>query len=779
MSVSLNEELKDTYSEIEEIGSGGGGIVFKAYHKGLQKYVVLKKMRSQVKGILNERTETDTLKNLHHTYLPQVYNFFKSGDDAYTVMDFIEGKSFEQLIKEKHKFTKKQVLKYTQQLCEAMAYLHKQTPPVMHGDIKPANIMLKPDDNICLIDFNISGFLSDGDMITVGYSAGYASPEQCQAVQSLKNVTLDKQSSVTNKQIGLEEDATLLSENQSEEETEIIDVANENMTVMSNNKLNEETTILFNNEEDKTELLADYEAVEMQLQQDKAASWKSELLEQDAHSKKRESVIVDNSALRIDLRADVYSIGATLYHLATGIRPNADTEKNLPVEEVTAEYSNGFSVIISKAMERDPDKRFKDAEEMLRAVKNMHKYDKSYKALLIKQEVVFLLMMLFVGSFLLLFFSGKQRMKLERNETYETMIEQLVEARMQAPETFEILYDKARSFMPQRLDADYQKAVLLAEQGQYEEDITFITEHLLNESNLIGQDFADDVYYILADCYFELEAYKEAVVYYKAAVDLNGQVSLYYGDYAIALVYCGRIDNAEEILRRGRENGMATDYVLLASAEIESAKGKYDEAEAHFQECIQTTANEEIRLRAYVLYDKTLRKQENSEEILLQSVDLLIRAQTELEMSNHILILERLAQDYIDLSALSGDLEYDRKALAVLDKIVQHGWDNKLTHLNRAILYEKLGTFEEAEEILRQLAEEDPENYVFFKRLAILEIDMQSERTNEERNYGQFLQYYDKTIELYEKAGSAGNDIEIQWLEQAREELEDGGWLEE
>ena len=105
MTGTSREEFKGLYSDITEIGSGGGGVIFKAYHQRLQKYVVLKKMRTQVHGILDERMETDILKNLHHEYLPQVFDFLKIENDVYTVMDFVDGKSFEQLIKEKVLFS--------------------------------------------------------------------------------------------------------------------------------------------------------------------------------------------------------------------------------------------------------------------------------------------------------------------------------------------------------------------------------------------------------------------------------------------------------------------------------------------------------------------------------------------------------------------------------------------------------------------------------------------------------------------------------------------------
>ena len=631
MTGTSREEFKGLYSDITEIGSGGGGVIFKAYHQRLQKYVVLKKMRTQVHGILDERMETDILKNLHHEYLPQVFDFLKIENDVYTVMDFVDGKSFEQLIKEKVLFSNKQILKYTRQLCEVMAYLHKQKPPVLHGDIKPANIMLKPDDNICLIDFNIAGFLSEGTMVTVGYSEGYASPEQCQAVQSLENSAF-----YTKQSVRTSEEKTILQQTPMSAKND----ATEALTVMS-------------------DYLKEYKTT--------------------SPVKQRESITLDNSVIKIDLRADVYSIGATMYHLATGVRPSTEPEKNLPIENIAEGYSNGFSVIINKAMEAEPDRRFANAGEMLQALEKIHKYDRKYKILIIKQEIAYFAMVLFIGASVLMFFLGEQRMKVEQLEEYDAIITELTIARENDSAQFESLYEKACTLMPEKLDAHYQKAVYLTEQCRYEENILFIQENLLNQTSLSGQDFADDTYYLIANCYFELEEYKEAVVYYQAAVERNGQVSQ----------YCGRIDNAEEVLGQGRERGMGSDYVLLVSAEIESAKGKYDEAIAHFKECIDSTTNQTMKLRAYILCDKTFRKKGDTEEILQESTELLIKATTDVELGDQLLVFERLAQDYIDLASITGNEQYDENALAVLEEIIKHGWDNDTTHMNKAILLQK------------------------------------------------------------------------------------------
>ena len=175
--------ISDTYTILEIVGSGSGGIVYKAYHKRLRKYVVLKKMRVPHRRLEENRRETDILKQLRHSYLPGVIDFINISGEIYTVMDFIEGESLERYIAAGRRFAPGEAVRYVTQLLEALAYLHSQTIPVIHGDIKPSNIMLTPDGNICLIDFNISGYLTDSPVVVAGYTAGYASPEQEQAIR--------------------------------------------------------------------------------------------------------------------------------------------------------------------------------------------------------------------------------------------------------------------------------------------------------------------------------------------------------------------------------------------------------------------------------------------------------------------------------------------------------------------------------------------------------------------------------------------------------------------
>lgn len=163
-----------------EIGAGGGGVVYLGRHIRLDKQVVLKADKRKLSaGEEKLRNEVDLLKGLSHTYIPQVYDFVQAKDTVYTVMDYVEGESLDKLLKRGQTIPQRMVIKWACQLLEALSYLHSQKPHgILHGDIKPANIMLRPDGNICLIDFNIALALGEEGAVRVGYSRGYASPEQ-------------------------------------------------------------------------------------------------------------------------------------------------------------------------------------------------------------------------------------------------------------------------------------------------------------------------------------------------------------------------------------------------------------------------------------------------------------------------------------------------------------------------------------------------------------------------------------------------------------------------
>lgn len=172
-----NEMLNGTYQIIREIGAGGMGVIYLAYHHNLRKYVVIKKIKEDFVGQLDVRAEVDIMKNLRHSYIPQIYDFIQLGTDIYTVMDYIDGHDLKYYITNNTWFTEEELIKWLTQSLEVLEYLHSQTPPIIHSDIKPANIMLDTDGDICLIDFNIS-FEQNNFQHVIAATAAYAPKEQ-------------------------------------------------------------------------------------------------------------------------------------------------------------------------------------------------------------------------------------------------------------------------------------------------------------------------------------------------------------------------------------------------------------------------------------------------------------------------------------------------------------------------------------------------------------------------------------------------------------------------
>lgn len=171
------EIIGGMYQIIREIGKGGTGVIYLGYHLRLQKQIVIKRTKDNYTEHMNVRAEADILKRLHHTFLPQVYDFLVIGNGVYTVMDYIPGYDLQYYLDQNYRFPEKTLMLWLSQLCEVLEYLHSQDPPILHSDIKPGNIMITQQGNVCLIDFNIS---LDGteEKKLQGISPHYAAPEQ-------------------------------------------------------------------------------------------------------------------------------------------------------------------------------------------------------------------------------------------------------------------------------------------------------------------------------------------------------------------------------------------------------------------------------------------------------------------------------------------------------------------------------------------------------------------------------------------------------------------------
>src|SRR5437588_1497987 len=120
------------------------------------------------------------LARLQHPAIPALYDYFFENGDWYLVMDYIAGHTLAEQMRNHCPLPPLEALGYTMQLCEVVDYLHRQTPPIVFRDLKPSNILLKPDGTLVLIDFGIARYINDeavNDYVDIG-SPGYVAPEQ-------------------------------------------------------------------------------------------------------------------------------------------------------------------------------------------------------------------------------------------------------------------------------------------------------------------------------------------------------------------------------------------------------------------------------------------------------------------------------------------------------------------------------------------------------------------------------------------------------------------------
>jgi len=103
--------IASLYEIKRQIGSGGGGIIYQGRHLRLDKDVVLKAdKRSLSEGTLKSlKREADTLKNLSHENIPQIYDFIYEDGVVYTVMDYIEGESLDMVLERDEKFSSNRI----------------------------------------------------------------------------------------------------------------------------------------------------------------------------------------------------------------------------------------------------------------------------------------------------------------------------------------------------------------------------------------------------------------------------------------------------------------------------------------------------------------------------------------------------------------------------------------------------------------------------------------------------------------------------------------------
>ncbi len=173
------------YKILSKVGQGGMSVVYMAINEKANKTWAVKEVRKD--GALDFEAvkqglvaETDILKKLSHPNLPSIIDVIDTEDSFIIIMDYIEGNSLNKALEEYGAQPQEQVIEWAKQLCDVLGYLHSREKPIIYRDMKPANIMLKPDGNVTLIDFGTAREFKEknlADTTCLG-TIGYAAPEQ-------------------------------------------------------------------------------------------------------------------------------------------------------------------------------------------------------------------------------------------------------------------------------------------------------------------------------------------------------------------------------------------------------------------------------------------------------------------------------------------------------------------------------------------------------------------------------------------------------------------------
>jgi serine/threonine-protein kinase len=179
----IGMQILGSYKLVEVLGTGGMSVVYKALHKVTEQEVAIKilppdlAVYDDVKARFVE--EARTLARLEHPNIVALHNFAETDGRLHLVMQYVEGKTFEQVIAERGRVPWQEAVGVALGVLDALIYAHARG--VVHRDIKPSNILVRKDGSVKVMDFGIAKITSSTRLTATGQTMGtvrYMSPEQ-------------------------------------------------------------------------------------------------------------------------------------------------------------------------------------------------------------------------------------------------------------------------------------------------------------------------------------------------------------------------------------------------------------------------------------------------------------------------------------------------------------------------------------------------------------------------------------------------------------------------
>ncbi len=161
------------------IGRGAFSIVYKGKHKSLGMPVVIKMMRHDMAlyadFLENFRNEAKTIAGLNHDHIVKVYDFDERYRTLFIIMEHVPGESLKDMIRRLKSLPPRLAVHFLNQILSALDYAHQRG--IIHRDVNPSNIMVRPSDQVKILDFGLACPIGTQDLASTG-TAQYMAPEQ-------------------------------------------------------------------------------------------------------------------------------------------------------------------------------------------------------------------------------------------------------------------------------------------------------------------------------------------------------------------------------------------------------------------------------------------------------------------------------------------------------------------------------------------------------------------------------------------------------------------------
>ncbi len=268
------------------------------------------------------------------------------------------------------------------------------------------------------------------------------------------------------------------------------------------------------------------------------------------------------------------------------------------------------------------------------------------------------------------------------------------------------------------------------------------------------------------------------MAYYRSASEHEPDNADIYRDYAISCVRAGKVAQAKEILTQAENKKVKSADLDMIHSEISYSEGKFTEAENYCDKCLGECDNDYALLRAYVLKSKIYNAIDNASlDGINRNINILNEGLSKVALKYRLTLLEQLVYYYSECINLSGEPKYYTEAAKTLETIIDNGWASYSTYENLYIVYKASNQYVQAKTVLEKTLDIYKDRYEVYKNLAYTEISIQGTLDNTKRDYTAFIQYYNKTLELYDKTKKSDEDPEITTLKRCYNDLSQGGWF--